>query len=101
MPKHFKIESKTEMGFEASSPVEHTPKWSSESLALFFGFWSIILALVCPGILLLIPFSTGANYCILVGFLLVLGFTLFWQRYRVLMLMRLLGKKLGGKKTFH
>lgn len=101
MSQQSKKESKASMGMKANAYEVHRPKWSSESLALFFGFWSILLAIVCPGILLLVPLSDWLNYCILVCFLLVLGLTLFWQRYRVLTLIRWLEKRLGGKKTFH
>jgi threonine/homoserine/homoserine lactone efflux protein len=78
----------------------HKPKWSSESLALVFGFLAILLAVVVPGILMLLPFSLGVNYGILVGFLVVTGFIFWWQRYRVLMLIRRVEGRFGGEKRF-
>jgi hypothetical protein len=87
------------VGIKASVSTTHKPKWSSESLALFFGFVAIFLAIIIPGILMLLPFSLSINYGILIGFLLVVGFVVWWQRYRVLMLIRQLEGRLGGEKT--
>jgi len=78
----------------------HKPKWSSESLALFFGILAIVLAVVVPGVLMLLPFSPGVDYGILVGLLLVMGFFFWWQRYRVLMLIRRVEGRFGGEKKF-
>ena len=83
-----------------SAKPTHKPQWSSESLALLFGFLAILLAIVVPGILMLLPFSPGVNYGILVGFLVVAGFIFWWQRYRVLMLIRWVEGRFGGKKSF-
>ena len=82
---------------EVSASLTHKPKWSSESLALFFGFAAIFLAIVIPGILYLLPFSPSVNYSILVGFLVAAGVIFWWQRYRVLMLIRRLEGKFGGE----
>ncbi len=87
------------VGIKGSLSVTHKPKWSSESLALFFGFLAIFLAVVIPGILLLFPFVLWFNFAILVGFLVVAGFIFWWQRYRVLMLIQRLERKFGGEKT--
>ena len=84
---------------KASVRVTHKPKWSGESLALFFGFVAIFLAIVIPGILMLLPFCPGANYGILVGLLLIAGFIFWWKRYRVLMLIRRVESKFGGEET--
>jgi hypothetical protein len=101
MPKHFEREPETAIGLEAIATVGHKPKWSSMSWGIFAVLVAIFLAVVCPGILILVPFNPNINFCILVGFLLVVGLILWWQRYRVLMLIRWLEKRLGGKKTFH
>jgi hypothetical protein len=77
--------------------LTHIPKWSSESLALFFGFVAIFLAVICPGILLLLPFGLGVNYVILVSFIVFAGCVFWWQRYRILMLIRRLERKFGGE----
>ena len=78
----------------------HKPKWSSESLALFSGILAILLAVVVPGVLMLLPFSPGVDYGILVGLLVVMGFFFWWQRYRVLMLIRRVEGRFGGEKRF-
>jgi len=88
------------IGIKTSVSATHKPKWSSESLALFFGFLAIFLAVVIPGILMLLPFSPGVNYGILVGFLVVAGFIFWWQRYPVLMLIRWVEGSFGGEKRF-
>ena len=87
------------VGINASLSTTHKPEWSSKSLALFFGFVAVFLAIVIPGILYLLPFSMGINYAILIGFLLILGGIFWWQRYNVLMIIRKLESKFGGKKT--
>ena len=87
------------VGSKASVSATHKPEWSGKSLALLFGFLAIFLAVVIPGILILLPFSPGVNYGILVGFLVVAGFIFWWQRYRVLMLIQRLERKFGGEKT--
>jgi len=80
-----------------SAKLTHKPKWSSESLALFFGFVAVFLAIVISGILNLLPFSLGINYAILIGFLLIAGCIFWWQRYHILMLIRKLESKFGGE----
>lgn len=87
------------LGFKGSLAATHKPKWNSESLALFSALLAIFLAIVCPGILILLPFSPSCNYGILVGFLVVAGFIFWWQRYRVLMLIQWLEGRFGGEKT--
>ena len=98
--KDCKVTATAAVGIKASVSATHKPKWSSESLALFFGFLAIFLAVVIPGILMLLPFSPGVNYGILVGFLVVAGFIFWWQRYRVLMLIRWVKGRFGGEKGF-
>ena len=98
--KDCKVRATAVVGIKASVSATHKPKWSSESLALFFGFLAIFLAVVIPGILMLLPFSLGVNYGILVGFLVVAGFIFWWQRYRVLMLIRWVEGRFGGEKRF-
>jgi hypothetical protein len=85
---------------EASMSETHKPKWSSESLALFFGILAVLLAVFVPGILMLLPFDSGVDYGMLVGFLIVMGFIFWWQRYRVLMLIRSMEGRFGGEKKF-
>lgn len=82
---------------KVSVSLTHKPKWSGESLALFSGFAAIFLAIVVPGILMLLPFSLGINYAILIVFLLIVMRIFWWQRYRVLMLIRRLESKFGGE----
>jgi len=96
--KDCKVTATATAVIKASVSATHKPKWSSESLALFFGFLAIFLVVACPGILMLLPFSPGVNYGILVGFLLVAGFIFWWQRYRVLMLIRWVESRFGGEK---
>jgi len=67
---------------------------------LFFGLVAILLSVISYGILTLLPFSSGVNYGILVGFLLVVVCIFWWQRYHVLMLIRKLEDKLGGEKKY-
>ena len=98
--KDCKATATAAVGIKASASATHKPKWSSESLALFFGFLAIFLAVVIPGILMLLPFSLGVNYGILVGFLVVAGSIFWWQRYRVLMLIRWVKGRFGGEKGF-
>lgn len=98
--KDCKVTARATIGPKGNLTAKHKPKWSSESLALFFGFLAIFLAVVIPGILVLLPFSPGINYGILIGFLLVMGFVFYWQRYRVLMLIRRVEGRFGGEKTF-
>jgi len=88
------------VGIKASVSGTHKPKWNSESFALFFGFAAVFLAIVVPGILYLLPFSMGINYAILIGFLLIVGGIFWWQRYRVLMLIRWVEGRFGGEKRF-
>jgi hypothetical protein len=97
--KECKVTASVVVGVKDSVAATHKPKWSSESLALFSAFLAIFLAIVCPGILTLLPFSPSCNYGILVGFLVVAGFIFWWQRYRVLMLIRWLEGRFGGEKT--
>ena len=78
----------------------HRPKWSSGSLALFFGILATLLSVVVPGVLTLLPFSPAIDYAILVGLLVVMGFLLWWQRYRVLMLIRWVEGRFGGERRF-
>jgi|GEM_PF-3226087 len=87
------------VGIKVGGTAKHKPKWSSESLALFFGFAAVFLAVVIPGILMLLPFSPGVNYGILVGLLVVMGVLFWWQRYNVLTKIRILESKFGGEKT--
>ncbi len=94
----FNEKAEVKIGIKASVSATHKPKWSSESLALFFGFLAIFLAVVIPGILMLLPFSPGVNYGILVGFLVVAGLIFWWQRYCVLMLIRWVEGRFGGEK---
>ena len=98
--KDCKATATATVGIKSSVTATHKPKWSSESLALVFGFLAILLAVVVPGILMLLPFSLGVNYGILVGFLVVTGFIFWWQRYRVLMLIRRVEGRFGGEKRF-
>ena len=98
--KDCKVTATVAVGIKASVSATHKPKWSSESLALFFGFLAVFLVVVIPGILMLLPFSPGVNYGILVGFLVVAGFIFWWQRYRVLMLIRWVEGRFGGEKGF-
>ena len=98
--KDCKVTATAAVGIKASMNATHKPKWSSESLALFFGFLAIFLAVVIPGILMLLPFSPGVNYGILVGFLVAAGFIFWRQRYRVLILIRWVEGKFGGEKRF-
>ncbi len=79
---------------------KHKPQWSSKSLAVFSVVVAVFLGIVVPGILYLLPFSLGVNYGILVGFLVVAGSVLWWQRYRVLMLIRWVEGRFGGEKGF-
>ena len=97
--KECKATATAVLGLKASAAATHKPKWSSESLALLFGFSAIILVIVYYGIFTLLPFSPSCNYGILVGFLVVAGFIFWWQRYRVLMLIRRLEGRFGGEKT--
>jgi len=97
--KECKVTASCIIGVKDSVAAKHKPKWSSESLALFSAFLAIFLAIVCPGILILLPFSPSCNYGILVGFLVVAGFIFWWLRYRVLMLIRWLEDRFGGEKT--
>ena len=80
-----------------SAKLTHKPKWSSESLTLFGVFVAIFLAVFSPAILLLLPFGLGVNYVVLVSFVVVAGCVFWWQRYRVLMLIRRLERKFGGE----
>lgn len=88
------------IGIKAIASATHKPEWSGKSLALFSVFVAIFLAIVIPGILYLLPFRLGINYAILVGFLVVACFIFWWQRYRVLMLIRRLAGRFGGEKRF-
>ena len=96
--KDCKVSTTTVLGIKLSVSTTHKPKWSSESLALFFGFLAIFLAVIIPGILMLLPFNLGVNYGILVGFLVGVGFIFWWQRYRVLILIRWIEGRFGGEK---
>ena len=96
--KNCKVTTTTAVGIKASVSATHKPKWSSESFALFFGFLAIFLAVIIPGILMLLPFSLGVNYDILIGFLVVAGLIFWWQRYRVLMLIRWVEGSFGCEK---
>lgn len=98
--KDCKVTTTASVGIKASVSGTHKPKWSSESLALFFGILAIVLALVVPGVLMLLPFSPSLDYCILVGLLLVMGFFFWWQRYRVLTLIRRVEDRFGGERKF-
>ncbi|MBN2463106.1 MAG: hypothetical protein JXB43_05840 [Dehalococcoidia bacterium] len=98
--KDCKVTATATVGVKASVSGTHKPKWSSESLALFFGILAILLVVVVPGTLMLLPFSSGVDYGILVGFLIVMGFIFWWQRYRVLMLIRWVEGRFGGEKKF-
>ena len=96
--KNCKATATANLGIKVSASAIHKPKWSSESLALFFGFLAIFLAVVIPGILMLLPFSLGVNYGILVGFLVMAGAIFWWQRYHVLILIRWVEGRFGGEK---
>ncbi len=98
--KDCKVTATAVVGIKASASATHKPKWSSKSLALFFGFLAIFLGVVIPGILMLLPFSPGVNYGILVGFLVVAGFIFWWQKYRILMFIRWVEGRFGGEKRF-
>ena len=93
---HFAATAK--VGIRTSVSGRHKPKWGSQSLALFLGILAILTAVTVPGVLMLLPFSPGVNYGVLVGFLAIIGFILWWQRYRLLMLIRRVESKLGGEK---
>jgi len=98
--KDCKVTATATVGIKASVSGTHKPKWSSESLALFFGILAILLAVVVPGVLMLLPFSSGVDYGILVGSLVVMGCIFWWQRYRVLMLIRRVEGRFGGERKF-
>ena len=98
--KDCKVTATDVVGIKASLSGTHKPKWSSNSFALFFGLTGVFLAIVIPGILLLLPFGSGVNYGILVCILLVMGGALWWKRYNILMLLRILEGKFGGEKKF-
>ena len=96
--KDCRVTTTTSVGVRASEGGTHKPKWSSRSLALFFGILAIVLAVVVPGVLMLLPFNPGLNYGILIGLSVAAGFFFWWQRYRVLMIIRRVESRLGGKK---
>ena len=94
-------EVKTAIGMNASVTAEHEPKPSGKSLTLLLGLGGIFLAVVCQVILMLLPFSSVMKAVICFGFVLAVIGVYWWQRYRVLMFIRWLEGKLGGKKTLH
>ena len=98
--KDCKVTASAVVGMKASLSGKYKPKWSSESLALFFGIVAIFLAIIVPGIIYLLPFSPGINYATLVGFLLIVGGIFWWQRYHVLMMIRWVESKFGGERKF-
>lgn len=98
--KDCKVIASAVVGIKASVSATHKPNWSGTSFTLFFGLVAILLSVISYGILTLLPFSSGVNYGILVGFLLVVVCIFWWQRYHVLMLIRKLEDKLGGEKKY-
>ena len=98
--KAYKKNAEVALGLETSTSGTHKLKWSGKSFGVFFGFAAILLAIVVPGILYLLPFRPEINYSILIGLLAIMGGILWWQRYNVLMRIRLLESKFGGEKKF-
>lgn len=98
--KDYKRSGTALLGLKTSASGTHKPKWSSESLALLFGFVAIFLTIVIPGILYLLPFRMGINFAILVIFLILIGAIFWWRRYKVLEKIRKLESKFGGEKKF-
>ena len=101
MPKHYERKAHVVVNVKADLTSKYKPKWSSESLGIFFGLTAILLAIIVPAFLLLFLFCPVINYIILLTFLLIAGLIIWWRRYSVLMLIRKLEDKLGGEKTYH
>lgn len=88
------------VGLKASASATHKPQPSSKSITILGILVAIFLAVFCPLILMLPPFSLGINAGILVGFLLVVFLVSWWRRYHIWLFVRWLEGKLGGEKTY-
>ena len=96
--KDCKATATTVVGVKESVSGTHKPEWSGKSLTILFGITGILLSVVILGILTLLPFYPIVNYGILLLLLLAVVGVLWWKRYSVLMLIRVLEGKLGGEK---
>lgn len=99
--KNVVASSSVAIGIKASASATHSIQPSAKSTTLFGILVAIVMAVVCPIILMVPPFHIVVNAAILVGFLLLVFVIAWWQKYHIWGLIRRLESALGGSKTFH
>jgi hypothetical protein len=97
---NYKAEGIALLGLKVSASATHEAHWDSKSYAILFGLLSALWAVAGYGTSELLPLCPGLKVAVLVAVFVIVGFIIWWQRYRILMTIRWLDRKFTARKTF-